>query len=163
LADRLRGLPLPHTVGGWITPSVVLATVAATVAIGLLLGTVPLVRGLRRAEGRLRDEGLRTTDGRPARRLRHAIVITQVALAVSPSRAARTRPGGGLPRGHARLFRRHRPPARPRPRLRRSRSRGRRGSGDRQRGGGAPAVAGWRCRRPAHPGPGRGHARGEDD
>jgi putative ABC transport system permease protein len=82
LADQLRHLPTPDTVQGWISPAVLLAAVAATISVGLVLGAVPLVRGLHLANGSLRGEGRGTTYGRRARRLRHGFVVTQIALSV---------------------------------------------------------------------------------
>ncbi|PYQ39912.1 MAG: hypothetical protein DMF77_20010, partial [Acidobacteria bacterium] len=41
LGDRLGQLPTPDSVSGWISPSVLLATAGATVAVGVALGLVP--------------------------------------------------------------------------------------------------------------------------
>ena len=82
LGERLGRVVAPDSVPGWISPSVLLVTLAATLAIGLALGVVPLVRGLRLAQGPLRSETRGATDGPRTRRLRQAFVVTQVALSV---------------------------------------------------------------------------------
>ena len=82
LGDRLGQLPTPDTVGGWIGPSVLLVCATATLAVGIVLGLVPVVRGLRLAHGSLKADGRGLTEGVRARRLRQGFVVTQVALAV---------------------------------------------------------------------------------
>jgi putative ABC transport system permease protein len=82
LGDQLQHLPKPDSVPGWIGPTVLLATAAATLAVGVALGLVPLARGLRLAHGPLKSEGRGLTDGVRARRLRQGLVIIQVALSV---------------------------------------------------------------------------------
>jgi putative ABC transport system permease protein len=82
LGDQLGHLPLPETVSGWFGPSVLLATAGATVVVGLVLGAVPLVHGLRLTRGPLEGKGRGLTDTVRTRRLRNAFVVTQVALSV---------------------------------------------------------------------------------
>jgi len=98
LGDQLRQLPTPDSVSGWLSPSVLLATAGATVAVGVALGLVPLVRGLRLSQGPLQSAGRGLTDGTRARRLRHGFVVTQIALSVCLLVAA-----GLLVRSFARL------------------------------------------------------------
>jgi predicted permease len=82
LRGQLEGIPVPDTVQGWLAPPVLLATAAGAIAIGVALGSVPLIRGLRLAEGSLKSDGRGSTDGVRTRRLRHAFVVTQIALSV---------------------------------------------------------------------------------
>jgi putative ABC transport system permease protein len=82
LGDQLRHLPLPETVSGWLGPSVLLATAGAIVLVGIVLGAVPLVHGLRLAHGSLKGQGRGLTDTARTRRFRSAFVVTQIALSV---------------------------------------------------------------------------------
>ena len=82
LGDQLRDLPLPETMSGWLGPSVLLATAGAIVVVGIVLGAVPLVHGLRLAHGSLQGQGRGITDTARTRRFRSAFVVTQIALSV---------------------------------------------------------------------------------
>ena len=82
LGQELGGLPTPDTVQGWISPTVLLATLAGTLALAASLSAVPLVRGLRASRGPLRSEGRGLTDGPRARRTRQTFVVAQIALSV---------------------------------------------------------------------------------
>jgi putative ABC transport system permease protein len=82
LGERLGGLPVPDSVAGWIGGSVLAVTAGGVLAIGVVLGLVPLARGLRLAQGSLKGDGRALTDGARTRRLRDGFVVTQIALSV---------------------------------------------------------------------------------
>ena len=82
LATRWQNTTMPGALAGWIDARVVLATVCATIAVGVLFGITPL---LRRADGlaaSLHGTSRGATGDRRTRLLRHAIVTAQIALSV---------------------------------------------------------------------------------
>ncbi len=74
-------IPRLHEIG--ITPSVLLFTLAISLFAGLLFGVFPALRSFSyRMVTALRDGGRGSTVGRDRHGVRHALVVTQVALAL---------------------------------------------------------------------------------
>jgi putative ABC transport system permease protein len=82
LGEQFRHLPTPESVAGWLSPAVLGAVAAATVALGVGLGLAPLARGVHLAHRSLKTEGRGSSVGARAQRWRQAFVVTQVALSV---------------------------------------------------------------------------------
>jgi putative ABC transport system permease protein len=82
LATRLPGFALPSTVTEWWDARVVVATMVATIVIGVIFGCTPLVRRADTLTGSLRAGARGATGDRRTQLVRHAIVASQVALSV---------------------------------------------------------------------------------
>ncbi|MDQ5980501.1 MAG: putative transport system permease protein [Verrucomicrobiota bacterium] len=94
IGDKLGGLELP------IDRGVLLATIAASVLTGVIFGIVPAwIASRTDVVGTLKSQGRGTTSARSHHRLRHALVIAEVTLALVLLGGA-----GMMQRGFARIL-----------------------------------------------------------
>jgi putative ABC transport system permease protein len=82
LATRLQTVALPTSAAEWLDARVLIAAATATLIIGLVFGVTPLLHRSEASADGLRAGGRGSTGDRRTTRIRNAIVIAQVALAV---------------------------------------------------------------------------------
>jgi predicted permease len=82
LATQLRMMSLPDTVSGWLDVRVLAVTTLVTMAVGVVFGLAPLTQRSEALATPLRSGGRGSIGDRRTRLLRHAIVTSQIALAV---------------------------------------------------------------------------------
>jgi predicted permease len=83
LLRRIAPVGLPRLYQIDIDPAVLLFTLAASVLSGLLFGLVAVWRLARPTAVALKDGGRSASDGPGRHRIRHALVVTQIALALT--------------------------------------------------------------------------------